>query len=252
MLSECLFSTNSFDKTALDKAREYGYGLEVEEFLWRYSEEEISAKHALVRQMMAGFSRFSFHGTAIDRDIAEISRLSDIEMLARYNESYQQACLQGISRIVFHANFFAGLHSREAWMRDSIAFWKNFLDDKPSTLRVYLENFIDETPHMLAELHDAVDDARFKICLDTGHACCNSTVPINEWIAQLGKRIAHVHLHNNDGVSDKHWPLGKGVLDIAEVIERLLAHASVETFVLECDLEDSVKWLRQHLRHPIA
>ena len=245
MIPNSLFSVNCYEKEALPMARGLGFGLEVEEYLWTYTADEIKARQAYVPGMMAGFSKFTFHGTGISRDVEAINRLSEDELLALYDESCGYAAFHGIFEVVFHSNYLAGMWARDAWLEWHSAFWRRFLADKGADFCVYLENFIDDTPGLLAELHDRVEDDRFKICLDTGHACCNAAeIPLGEWIRRLGKRIRHVHLHNNDTVSDKHWALGRGALDMAVVLDDLMAYADVKTFVLECAVADSVDWLR--------
>lgn len=243
MLCADRLSINTFDKTAFQMARRLGLGLEVEEYLWMYTEEEIAYKRKRVPEMISGFSRFSFHGTAVSRDVVGINKLSDGELLSIYSESYQNACFHGIDKIVYHSNYLAAMQTPDVWVSRRAAFWKEFLKDKPASLHVYIENFIDDTPDLLAQLCDLTGDPRLRICLDVGHASANSSIDLSEWINQLGKRIGHVHLHNNDGLEDKHWPLGRGVLNIAEIIESLLDQTDAPTFVLECNLEESLRWL---------
>lgn len=246
MLSAGRLSINTFDKTAFQMARKLGWGLEVEEYLWMYSREEIAYKRKCVSEIMSGFSRFSFHGTAVSRDVVGINNLSDEKLLSIYNESYENACFHGIDKITYHSNYLAAMQTADVWVKRKAAFWKEFLRDKPASLHVYIENFIDDTPDLLAQLCDLTGDPRLRICLDVGHASANSSIDLCEWIAQLGKRIGHVHLHNNDGLEDKHWPLGRGVLNIAGIIECLLDQADAPAFVLECNLEESLRWLYQN------
>ena len=246
MISSKLFSINTFDKKSLQKAKDCGFGLEIEEYVMMYNEDEIKDKHEYVPKLMDGFSRFSFHGTIVNRDIIEINKIPDEELMAIYNKSYEYACFHNISRIVYHANYSADFETKSSWLNRQASFWKCFLQDKPPYIKIYIENFIDETPDMMSQLCDTVDDSRFRICLDTGHACCNSSINASEWIKILGKRIEHVHLHNNDKLSDRHWPLGEGILDMAEIIKDLLEYANVHTFVLECDFENSMQWLRKN------
>lgn len=49
---------------------------------------------------------------------------------------------------------------------------------------------------------DVVNDHRLKICLDVGHAHCNSKMEVEDWIRTLGDRIYYFHLHNNHGKQD--------------------------------------------------
>jgi len=238
-------AVNSFEKKDLPLAIENHFGLEIDEYLWPCRPDEIEEKRKNIAVMMNGFSTFSFHGTAVSRDVEAINKLPDEKQLSIYNESYQQACFHHIDKIVFHTNYLSGKEPPSLWIKNKSVFWKEFLKDKPLAFRVYLENFIDDTPDMLAQLCDEVCDPRFRICLDTGHARCNSSIDLMEWITQLNTRIEHVHLHNNDGEMDKHWPLGKGVIHMRSILEGLLYHTNASMFVLECNLQESLLWLQQ-------
>jgi len=243
-LASNLFYMTTFEKDALQKPGNYGLGLELVEYMMTYTDAEIQERHEYVPKLMEGFKNFSFHGTIISRDIIKINKLSDDELTAIYNESCKYARFHGVDKIVFHANYSAEFETASSWLSRRTLFWKRFLQDKPVSFRLYLENLVDETPEMMAKLCDSVDDPRFKLCLDTGHVCCNSSVGIHEWIETLGRRVEHVHLHNNDGVLDKHWDLGQGVLDMAEVVDGLLKFANVQAFVLECNFNKSWNWLQ--------
>ena len=239
-------AVNSFDKNELPLAIDNHLGLEVDEYLWPCTPDEMEEKRKHVTALMIeGFSTFSFHGTAVSRDVAAINKLPDEKLLSIYNESYRQAYFHHIDRIVFHTNYLSGIESQASWVGKKTIFWKEFLRDKPLALRVYLENFIDDTPDLLGQLCDAVSDPRLRICLDTGHARCNSSIGLMEWITELNTRIEHVHVHNNDGKTDKHWPLGKGVIPMKGILEGLLFHTNASMFVLECNLQESLLWLQQ-------
>lgn len=239
-------SVNTYDKHSLEIAKENGFGLEVEEYLWTYTQDEILEKRKVVPGLMSGFSRFSFHGTAISRDIIGINKMSDDQLMNVYQESYQHAYFHGIDKIVFHSNYLADMATADSWISHNADLWQRFLEDKPASLCVYIENFIDDTPDLLAQLCDRINDPRLKICLDVGHAGCNSSISLQEWIIQLGKHIGHVHLHNNDGLTDKHWPLGQGILDMSGAIQYLIKYADAATYVLECNLEQSLHWLGEN------
>jgi len=73
----------------------------------------------------------------------------------------------------------------------------------------------------LGELLDAMPE--LGLHLDIGHA--NLQVPHNtteEILAAYGKRLRHVHLHDNrGGHADLHLPLGTGTVDLRRGIEAL-------------------------------
>jgi sugar phosphate isomerase/epimerase len=246
MLTASSFAVNTYDKSSLATAKKHGFALEVEAYLWTYHADEIFEKHKQVTELIRGFAKTSFHGTAVSREVDHFQSLPAAELFALYNESYGYASFHTISKIIFHSNYSKSNKLGFTWVSSQAAFWKEFLNSKPPTARVYIENFIDDTPELLAQLCDRVADPRFAICLDIGHASCNSNIPLREWISVLGNRIGHVHLHNNDGISDKHWPLGQGILDCAAILRQLCADANAETYVLECDFRDSLKWLYEN------
>jgi hypothetical protein len=61
-------SVNTFDKTTLQRARGLGLGLEVEEYLSTYTEEELSDRRANGYLRYVRVLKFSFHGTVVSRD----------------------------------------------------------------------------------------------------------------------------------------------------------------------------------------
>lgn len=84
---------------------------------------------------------------------------------------------------------------------------------------------------MVAQNHET------QFCLDVGHIACFAKYPIVRIIDHLGHRITHLHLHDNDGADDHHWPLGKGTIDFTTVVANLPA-MKVDTAVFELEPND--------------
>ncbi len=87
------------------------------------------------------------------------------------------------------------------------------------------------TAAQLGSLLDAVPGVGFH--MDIGH--CNLLVEQNtadELLATYGKRLRHVHLHDNKGGgADLHLPLGTGTIDVPHYVRSLrIIFISVETF----------------------
>ena len=74
-----------------------------------------------------------------------------------------------------------------------------------------------QMPERLAEL---LEGTGLGVTLDMGHL---NTVgfPFGRFLELLGRRIVHVHLHDNSGESDQHFPLGKGTIPWEKVLPRL-------------------------------
>jgi sugar phosphate isomerase/epimerase len=89
------------------------------------------------------------------------------------------------------------------------------------------------TARQLAELLDPIPE--LGLHLDIGHA--NLLVDHNttdELLNSYGKRLRHVHLHDNKGGSaDLHLPLGAGTLEIPHYIRALQRLGYDETITLE-------------------
>lgn len=100
------------------------------------------------------------------------------------------------------------------------------------------------TPRQLSELLDPVPD--LGLHLDIGHA--NLLVDHNttdDLLASYGRRLRHVHLHDNKGGSaDLHLPLGAGTLETAHYLGSLRRIGYDGTITLEVFTPD-----RHHLAY---
>ena len=83
--------------------------------------------------------------------------------------------------------------------------------------------------------------------LDVGHAFIENRIKgVRDYIDAFGDRLAHVHMHDNHGKQDEHLPLGKGKIDVREVI-RLLKEVNYDraiTFEVFSSHLDAVRSMR--------
>jgi sugar phosphate isomerase/epimerase len=63
---------------------------------------------------------------------------------------------------------------------------------------------MEDEPELLADIARRVGDERFRLCLDIGHANCQSVLPAAEWVQRYAPLLEHVHIHNNNGKRDTH------------------------------------------------
>lgn len=74
--------------------------------------------------------------------------------------------------------------------------------------RTCLGNRVEE----LFELLDGLDERTFGVCLDVNHLMDRyATLP--SVVRALGPRLITLHLSDYDGVDERHWMPGKGVID---------------------------------------
>jgi sugar phosphate isomerase/epimerase len=104
-------------------------------------------------------------------------------------------------------------------------------------LRLMVENLGRDfsVPTDLAPLFAAAPSLAFH--LDVGHANMaraqgvpNRTPALLE---AFGERLAHVHVHDNDGERDLHAPLGAGTVDWAEIVRELRGRGYDATVTIE-------------------
>ncbi|MCQ2551134.1 MAG: sugar phosphate isomerase/epimerase [Clostridia bacterium] len=179
------------------------------------------------------------HPAAIDHRIVEAG-------LVRLNEAYQVT--KDISKdMVVHSGYVPFIYIPVWQVEKSIEFWKRFMEDKPKDFHIYIENVLEDSPHMLKEIVRGVDDERVKICLDVGHAnAMMKDDDVYRWVEFLGKDIGHFHIHNNFKDGDSHLSLGEGSVDFEKLFDVIDKSCDDVTFTIEDrDCIKSVKWLKE-------
>ena len=161
-----------------DAAKQYGLGLECDTFCTAVNLENPEMIRQ-AEQQLDGFSHKVLHApfnelcpAAIEPEVVRITRM-------RYEQAWEMAQKLGIHRMVVHSGYIPLIYFPEWFTEKSIAFWKEFLKDKPEDCEILLENVLEGEPDMTASIVEAVDDPRLKLCLDIGHA--NSEVSISLW-----------------------------------------------------------------------
>ena len=238
---------SGIDGRAAQLARENGLGYEIADFCYAPVLED-PVRRAEVRAQMAGIGRFWLHAPFAELSPCAIDpRVREVVML-RFRQTVQAALALGIRRIVVHSGYIPLVYFPEWFTARSVEFWREFLRDAPDGLCLALENVMEPGPDMLVQIAAGVDDPRFGLCLDVGHANTRvSETPPLDWIAPMAPWLRHVHLHNNAGHNDLHDPLGQGTLAMEQVLDTVLTLCPAATFTLENqDCGPSLDWLRQH------
>ena len=239
-------STTASDAPAL--AREYGLGLEIAEFCTASNmDRDFAAADGQVRAAVQGVDRLTFHAPFNELSPAAIDPLVKEVTFRRYRQAIGLAPRYGAKKLVIHSGFIPRIYFPSWFSAQSVPFWREILRDTPEDMTLCVENVMESAPDLLLEIVQSVDDPRFRLCLDVGHAACMGTdMDPESWIRAMGPWIAHVHLHNNDGMQDLHRPLGEGVLDMEAILTALEERCPDATLTIEnIRAEDSVCWLRE-------
>ena len=245
----------TFSENAVSVIRSYGVGIELNDLC--ISENLDSERLQTTTDMMqqeirssgAGAQQIIAHGpfteicpASIDHRAVEMGR-------KRLDEAWNVLQDLGICRMVVHTGYIPLIYYPQWQLEKSIKFWKDFLKDKPSDFRLYIENVFEDSPEQQLQLIRGLDDPRVSACLDVGHAhsVTRQEYPVCRWIEELGPFIGHFHLHNNDGNQDLHSPLTEGNMNMEEVLRAIGTYCRPDvTMTIESRIcEDSVRWLQQ-------
>lgn len=127
-------------------------------------------------------------------------------------------------RIVCHPSYDSRYYVScdEEWLENSTATWLTLIALVRETEAVIaLENVYEREPSILRRLFERLNSDRICFCFDTGHFNVFSRTPLNVWLAQLGKYLGQLHLHDNNGRFDEHMPVGNGNFPFAELFQIL-------------------------------
>lgn len=239
---------STIDSRAHERALINGLGIEIAEFCWaQYLDVGRDEHIEISRRASEGIKSLWFHAPfaeispcAIDPKVRALTR-------ERYFESIDTAARLGIKHIVIHGGYIPHVYFPESYVEQSVIFWKDLLKDAPEDIIIALENVMEPSPDMLVEIVNTVNDPRLGLCLDIGHANCSvSEVKPLYWVEPMSKKLLHVHLHDNLGVSDTHLALGEGLIPIESIIKKVLALAPSASFTIEnMDSDGSIRWLKE-------
>ncbi len=228
-------------------AREWGLGLEIAEYCTAWNmDDRFSETDPLVLAKLEEIEERIFHAPfnelfpcAVDPKARDLAR-------TRYRQAMVIAQRYSANKIVIHGGYNPRLYYPVWYTEQSILFWQDFLREIPPDMEICLENVLEETPEMLLDIVDAVDDPRLGLCLDVGHINAYASQPATVWLEACARRIRHLHIHNNHGDWDSHSALADGTIPMAELLRKandLCPETSVTLEVMEAG--PSVQWLAE-------
>lgn len=226
------YSISEMDERAASLASQWGMGLEIIDFC---IPENLESEAAIEKKrgMLAPFKHVSLHAPYYEIFPSAIDPMIRSVAMHRLKQALEACRKLGVRRMVVHSGYAPQMYYPQWFVPKSIEFWREFVQYLPENFELLIENVLDVLPDYIAEVCDSIADSRVKICLDLGHANAYSDLPVVEWIKYLGDRIAHVHLHNNNGIQDEHAPPEYGSMDIAHLMDVLDAYAPDASVCIE-------------------
>ena len=159
----------------------------------------------------------TLHGVFLDIAAGSADPLIRERSLELMEGSCRTAQRLGCRGVVFHTGIIAALRLpsyRQGWLDSMEPVYRNLCRKFPS-LQLYLENSTEQEPELLVLMAKRLSDVpNFKLCLDYAHAALTPTPP-EVWAGEMSPYLGHIHMNDNDGVSDLHLCPGDGVTDFA-------------------------------------
>lgn len=183
----------------------------------------------------AGLS-VTVHAPFMDLNPGALDPLVRDITLRRYRQTLDAAAVLGAGIVVFHPGFDRWRYAGQGrlWVERNLRFWPELIPiAEAQETRMALENIFEEEPSTLAALVAELDSNWLGHCFDTGHWHLFSRIAMPSWLAMLGPRLYHLHLHDNLGDQDAHLPVGQGRIDFAELFAYLRGMAHFPSMTLE-------------------
>jgi sugar phosphate isomerase/epimerase len=201
------------------------------------------ARHRAVRSQFQG--AIAVHGPFIGMEYAHVDHMIRDVVSRRMDMIFDVAVKLKACRVVLHGGYKAEIDLfklQEDWLRRSVEFWKQEMHRwSDAGISIVLENDIDRTPDPLVRLVDAVGSPGLGLCMDIGHQHLFSELGAVEWVRRMDQRLFHVHLHDNDGTADHHWPIGRGTIDFESFCDALVRSVPQATVSLEVEDKTEAK-----------
>lgn len=125
--------------------------------------------------------------------------------------------------VVIHPGYFAWEQEREQALRQMKTSIRELEEHAVETgVTFYIENMGNWNYFFLRIPSEVEIIEGTGLALDVGHAHLNHCLP-----GFLEKRIAHVHIHDNDGREDSHLAVGEGTIDFVPVMRAVRRDGAV-------------------------
>lgn len=201
----------------LEMADKYQLGFEYNDFF----NPNILDDENEVNKIIAEYKNYNLpqyttlHGDFFDvlpfSEDAKIREISDI----RVKQSIDVAKKIGAKAVVFHTNYNPFLNTKhyvDNFVEHNVNYWGRLLETNED-INIYLENMFDRTPCVMEAISEGLKDYKnYGVCMDYAHAYISEVEP-QIWARDLSKYIKHIHINDNDGISDLHLAWGEGKIN---------------------------------------
>lgn len=162
------------------------------------------------------------HGPFNDVNTASMNDRLRQAGIEEIKKSFKIANLLDVDQVNIHPGYYSPIS--KFWKKatktaiESLITLKNYAEEYGVHLTV--ENLPERSAamgHQPEEMLEFLNKSGLNFCFDVGHA--NTSGRLEDFLD--GFNPTNMHLHDNDGVSDKHWQLGEGNIDFERIFRKL-------------------------------
>ena len=148
-------------------------------------------------------------------------REASVQEIKRYFEVFSKL---DVKYVTVHANWPPRIFSRA----EGVAFQVETLEKMVEEAKKYKLNLMYEPTDNAKDSMESVTEVMKQVPglylhIDIGHMNLFGKKP-EDFIKKFGKRIKHIHMHDNYGDSDLHLPVGTGSIEWDKLIPVLKKH----------------------------
>ncbi len=209
-------------------AKEYDVSFEINDFFAPQILNDKTKLETLINTYIkSGIPKNStMHGAFLDLAIfSKDEKIREISEL-RMEQSMQIAKELGIKGVVFHTNYNPGIpgESYKKYLIDATSKYLSKLLKQYPYIEIYMENMFETAPDVLKGISEQLEKYQnYGVCLDWAHL--NVYGDLNKkWIENLNPYVKHMHINDNDLVTDLHLPVGSGKIDWEQFFEYYNKH----------------------------
>ena len=213
------------------------------------------------RVLLDGYTgKLGIHGPFIDLTLTSFDPKVQAVVSDRLRQGLDFAYEVGATHMVMHSPFkFFGSpfvpHSPSFGLAHEIERVHVILDSllalaQEAGCMFVIENIFDTNPAPLLALVRSFDSPLVRMSLDTGHAFITHQIggpTPDQWAADAGELLGHVHVVDNDGQYDRHWMPGCGDINWYALFEALGKTAAQPRLILELKETDEIPRAAQWL-----
>ena len=212
--------------------------------------QAVDFKETADRLADAGLS-ITFHAPFLDlRPGAIDPRIREVTV-DRLRRVFELIPLFRPRSIVCHPSFDEKYYisGEKQWLAHSLETWNCLIGYVQDTETIIaMENVYEQGPHQVRPLLDALDSSHVRFCFDTGHANTFGSASCREWMEGLGDRLGEIHIHDNDGTTDQHLPVGEGNFPFRELLALVRQKNLRPILTIESHSDASLRRMLENIR----